>query len=153
MRRGRAHAREREHGPAAAGLPAHLPAHPQGVGDRGVPGRLRRRRPTARSGLMGEQDVFVPFRPLLDDPRARMMVCELISHGENHVGPKPVAALVLGAAFLAAACGSSPSPAPTAIPGASSLPAAATAAPSWTATPAPSDAGAPLLAVTALPGE
>jgi len=101
---------------------------------------------------MGEQDVFVPFRPLLDDPRARMMVCELISHGENHVGPKPVAALVLGAAFLAAACGSSPSPAPTAIPGASSLPAAATAAPSWTAAPAPSGAVAPLLSVTALPG-
>ena len=84
----------------------------------------------------------------------KLNVHRLRDRGRGSLWPRrlpPVAALVLGAAFLAAACGSSPSPAPPALPATSSHPAAATATPSETATPAPSDAGAPLLAVTALP--
>ena len=42
--------RNRDDDPAAAGLPADLPADPERVGDRGVPSRLRVRREVPRRG-------------------------------------------------------------------------------------------------------
>jgi hypothetical protein len=61
-----------------------------------------------------ERDAFVPFGPLLDDPRAPMMVLELIAHRGHHVDRKPVAGLGIVLAGLLAGCGA-PTPPQIAI--------------------------------------